>query len=136
VRLLPEVSFLRVRTDASGGQDLLYSLVHNAAHSNVAFLFDEDERRLPADDTLTVVRGHFGSYPNFFFEVKPEEVDALVGELAALASEADLEGFAARYGIRRTDPRFWATSDWLRADLARRSPMEAGVYDLGRYGNL
>jgi len=27
-------------------------------------------------------------------------------------------------------------SDWLREDLRRRSPVEAGVYDLGRYGNL
>ena len=31
---------------------------------------------------------------------------------------------------------FWEMSDWLRADLRRRSPAEAGVYDLGRYGNL
>ena len=136
VRLLPEVAFLRVRVDETGSRDLLYSLVHNAAHTNVAFLFDEEERRIPADDTVTVVRGHFGSYPNFFFEVRAEDVDAFVSELAALASEAELERFAARYGIRRTDPRFWATSDWLREDLRRRSPVEAGVYDLGRYGNL
>jgi hypothetical protein len=40
------------------------------------------------------------------------------------------------HGIRRTDPRFWATSDWLREDLRRQSPTEAGLYDLGRYGNL
>jgi hypothetical protein len=136
VRLLPEVSFLRVRIDETGTRDLLYSLVHNAAHTNVAFLFDEEERRLPADDTVTVVRGHFGSYPNFFFEVGAEEVEAFASELAALASEADLDGFAARYGVRRTDPRFWEMADWLRGDLRRRSPVEAGVYDLGRYGNL
>ena len=136
VRLLPEVSFLRVRADASGSQPLLYSLVHNAAHTNVAFLFDEEERRLPADDTVTVVRGHFGSYPNFFFEVGAEEVDAFAEGLRGLASEGDLEGFVARYGVRRTDPRFWEVADWLREDLRRRSPVEAGVYDLGRYGNL
>jgi hypothetical protein len=136
VQLLPEVSLVRVRAEETARHDLVYSLVHNAAHTNVAFMFDEEERRLPADDTVTVVRGHFGSYPNFFFEVQLEEIDAFAAELRALASEADLEGFVARYGIRRTDPRFWEMADWLREDLRKRSPMEAGVYDLGRYGNL
>jgi hypothetical protein len=136
VQLLPEVSLLRVRTERAARHDLVYSLVHNAAHTNVAFMFDEEERRLPADDTVTVVSGHFGSYPNFFFEVQLEEIDAFAAELRAVANEADLEGFVARYGIRRTDPRFWAMADWLRGDLARRNPAEAGVYDLGRYGNL
>jgi hypothetical protein len=45
----------------------------------------------------------------------------------------DYAAFVARYGIRRTDRRFWETADWLREDLARKSPVEAGVYDLGRY---
>jgi hypothetical protein len=82
---------------------------------------------------VTVVRGHFGSYPNFFFEVALEEVEAFAEELRAVASEEDLAAFVARYGIRRTDPRFWEMADWLREDLRRKSPMEAGVYDLGRY---
>jgi hypothetical protein len=136
VRLLPEVSLLRVRAGEPGGRDLVYALVHNAAHTNVAFMFGEDERRLPADDTLTVVRGHFGSYPNFFFEAPAAELDAFASALLAVASEADLERFVERYGIRRTDPRFWETADFLREDLRRANPREAGVYDLGRYGNL
>jgi hypothetical protein len=99
-------------------------------------MFDEEERRVPADDTVTVVRGHLGSYPNFFFAVGIEEVEAFAEALRSLTSEADLDTFVSRYGIRRTDPRFWPTADWLREDLRRRNPLEAGVYDLGRYGNL
>jgi hypothetical protein len=136
VRLLPEVSLLRVRSAAPGGRDLVYALAHNAAHTNVAFMFGEDERRLPEDDTLTVVRGHFGSYPNFFFEAAVAEVDAFASALLAVASEADLERFVERYGVRRTDPRFWEMADFLGEDLRRANPREAGVYDLGRYGNL
>ena len=136
VQLLPEVSLLRVRASTTGALDLVYSLVHNDAHTNVAFMFDEAERRLPEDDTLTVVRGHFGSYPNFFFDVPADQIGAFVDELRALASDADLARFAGRYGVRRSDPRFWDTSDWLREDLRRRSPTEFGLYDLGRYGNL
>jgi hypothetical protein len=137
VALLPEVSLLRVRVEPrQGTHDLVYALVHNAAHTNVAFMFGEDERRIPADDTLTVVRGHFGSYPNFFFEAQAEAIRPFVDELAALGSESDLERFVGRYGIRRTSARFWEISDWLRADLQRRDPREAGIYDLNRYGNL
>jgi len=136
VRLLPEVSLLRVRVDRSGERDLVYAFVRNAAHTNVAFMFGEDERRLPEQDTLTLVPGHFGSYPNFFFEVDAAEVGAFVEALSALRSDADLSGFALRYGIRRTSARFWQTSDWLRADLLRRDPTQAGIYDLGRYENL
>src|SRR5262249_23814850 len=119
VRLLPEVSVLRVRVDATGARDLVYTLVHNDAHTNVAFLFGEDDRRLPADDTVTVVRGHFGSYPNFFFELAAGDVERFVRELLRLVDARDLEHFAARYGVRRSDPRFWAMSDWLRGDLRR-----------------
>ncbi len=132
VSLLPEVSLLRVR----GERDLVYALVRNAAHTSVAFMFDEAERRLPAEDTLTVVRGPFGSYPNFFFETSLAEVDGFVSELRAVASEAELERFVERHGIRRTDPRFWETADFLREDLRQRSPSEAGLLDLGRYQNL
>lgn len=133
---MPEVSLLRVRVDASGSRDLVYALVHNDAHSNVAFMFGEDERRIPADDTLTVVRGHFGSYPNFFFDVEAAQAGELVDALLGMTSDADLARAVDRFGIRRTDPRFWATSDWLREDLRRRKPIEAGIYDLDRFENL
>jgi len=136
VARLPEVSLVRVRVGQSGADDLVYALVHNAAHTNVAFMFGEDERRVPADDTLTLVRGHFGSYPNFFFEVEAGGIGGFVDELLAVGSGADLERLAARHGIRRTSARFWETLDWLHADLRRRHPGQAGVYDLARYVNL
>jgi len=134
VQQLPEVALLRVRV--AEGDDLVFGLVHNVAHKNVAFMFGEDERLLPEDDTLTVVRGHIGSYPNFFFEAKAEEIDAFAEALLAVANAADLEGFAARFGVRRSDPRFWETADWLHADRRRRDPQAAGLYDLARYENL
>jgi len=135
VHLLPEVSFVRVRTGGSASSDLLYVLVHNVAHTNVAFMFDEEKRLVPEDDTLTVVRGHFGNYPNFLFEVEADRVGAFVDQLAAMKTGADLTALADHYGVRRTSPRFWQTSDWLNADFTRRDPTEAGLYDLNRYEN-
>jgi hypothetical protein len=130
VQHMPEASFVRVG-------DRVYSLIRHSAHANVAFMFNEEKRRIPEDDTLNVIRGHFGgSYPNFVFEVSAAEARAFVDALLAVASEADFERFAARYGIRRTDPRFWATLDWLHDDLRRAKPTEFGLYDINRYENL
>lgn len=136
VAFLPEVSLLRIRVSSSGEHDLVYGLVHNDDHTNVAYMFNEEARRLPAGDTAAVVRGHFGNYPNFFFEMDAGQVDAFVDALRAVSSPEAFTDFAARFGVRRTDPRFWATSDWLRQDLRRRTPVEAGLYDLGRFGNF
>ncbi|MEX2208006.1 MAG: fatty acid cis/trans isomerase [Myxococcota bacterium] len=136
VAKLPEVSLLRVRVDESGSNDLAYSLIHNDAHENVAFMFGEDERRLPADDTVTVYRGQFGSYPNFFLAVELARTAEFVDALRAVSTPAQFEAFVDAYGVRRTDADFWATSDWLREDLRRSDPIEAGIYDFGRFGNF
>ncbi len=136
VARLPEVSLLRVRPGKSGAPGLLYTLVHNDAHTNVALMFGEDKRRIPADDTMTVIRGPFGSYPNFFFEIAAADAGAFVDALRAVATDADFENLAARYGVRRTDSRFWATSDGMREDARRANALAAGVFDLGRYGNF
>jgi len=142
VPLLPEVALLRVRVgegaeaDATGEHDLVYTLVHNDAHTNVAFMFGDDKRRVPADDTLSVVRGHFGSYPNFIFEVEAAKLPEFVAAMQAIRSDADLERFVGSHGIRRTSARFWETTDWLHADLRRRDPSGAGLYDFDRYNNL
>jgi hypothetical protein len=54
---LPDVAFLRVHSGKAEGGDAIYSLVHNRAHTNVAFMFGEQKRLVPADDTLTVAPG-------------------------------------------------------------------------------
>lgn len=136
VALLPEVTVLRVRVGGDPRDDLLYTLVHNRAHTNVAFMFREDDRLVPADDTLTLVRGHFGSYPNFALEAHATSLAGFVDGLRAVGSAQDLEAFVDHYGVRRSDPRFWDLVDWLTAHFRRRHPVEAGIYDFGRYENL
>ncbi len=132
---MPEVSLLRVRAGSPGERSLVYALQHNVAHTNVALMFGEEKRLVPEDDTLSVVRGPFGSYPNFFFEITPADAGAFVDALGAVATDADFEQFAARYGVRRTDTRFWATSDAIREEARRANALEAGIFDLGRYEN-
>jgi hypothetical protein len=132
VRHLPEVSLLRVRNTLGKG-DLLYTLIHDRAHSNVAFMFEEEDRLVPERDTLTIVPGHAGSYPNFFFETTPQAMSDFVGDLRGVDGDEDFARLVARWGVRRTSPRFWSTADWVQADFAEKDPLRAGVLDLNRY---
>jgi len=133
VRRTPDLSLLRVRVDPTGTRDLVYSLVHNKAHTNVAFMFRENDRRQPSADTITIVPGFLGSYPNFFFDVKLGDVRDFVARMSAVDSDASFTRLVEAYGVRRTSPRFWKEADWLHGELARTVPIEAGRLDLSRY---
>jgi hypothetical protein len=130
---LPEVAFLQV-LDRRGEREY-YSLVHNQAFSNNAQLFQEEDRRLPAEDTLTVARGFVGAYPNQFFQVAEQELGRFADALRALESDDDYTALVARYGVRRTAPWFWKLSDDINAHYRASFPAEAGLFDLNRYQN-
>ncbi|MFP8878468.1 MAG: fatty acid cis/trans isomerase [Myxococcota bacterium] len=130
---LPEVTRLRIR---AGRESIAYTLVHNRDHTNVAYMFDEEARLIPEGDTLTIVPGYLGSYPNFVFEVDAGELEEFHRLLTGVTDDADFERLADRYGVRRTSPDFWATMDWMLADFRNRRPTEAGLFDLGRYKNF
>jgi len=133
---LPEMAFLIVRSDDQPGLNASYTLVHNRAHTNVAAMFDEDERLIPEQDTLTIVRGYLGSYPNLLFDVSADHIDSFTQTLKSVENAADFERLVDRWGVRRTSPRFWSTLDWIHQDARKRSPTEAGIFDFGRYKNL
>ena len=38
-----------------------------------------------------------------------------------------------KFFVSRSDPEFWETYDWFQEEFYKRSPKEAGLYDLNRY---
>ncbi|HKC50710.1 MAG TPA: fatty acid cis/trans isomerase, partial [Myxococcota bacterium] len=90
---LPSLSLLRVQGVG------VYSLIHDEAHTNVAFMFGEDSRRVPEDDEVTLAHGISGSYPNFIFEIIPSEAGGFVDALIGIRSGADLDRVVSRYGV-------------------------------------
>jgi len=130
---LPEASFLTVRDAA--GRDYHFTLLSNSAHSNVAELLGDSKRRLPDEDDVTLVNGFIGAYPNAFFMVNAEDLPGFVEGVQRLASEADYRKLLTRFGIRRTDERFWAHSDALQLAYRRWAPREAGLFDYNRFEN-
>ena len=146
----PDVSFIRVHT--RNGEKLAYSIVHNKEHSNVSLIFFESLRREPENDSLNIVPGFAASYPNYYFEVREDQLDdfvrlALAAGQPAVSDEelADLEkskrlnprmdALAKRFGVSRHRADFWILHDWFNEEYLRREPLEAGLLDLNRYLN-
>ncbi len=109
--------------------------IRSSAHSNVAHLFDEADRRLPDEDTVTVVTDFIGAYPNAFYLVKTEHLAAFVDTVRDLSSENDYSALMARFALRRTDTRFWSYSDAVHAAYRRWVPVEAALFDYNRFEN-
>ncbi|AQA17102.1 peptidylprolyl isomerase [Halioglobus japonicus] len=127
---LPQVSFINVIGDQ---RDDVYTLVNNAGYSNIAQLFREQERRLPAEDTLTVARGFLGAYPNYFFQVNEKQIPLFAAELKAMKSRSDFAALKARYGVRRNATWFWRVSDKFHRISRAQDGIEFGLFDYNRY---
>ncbi|HSW27096.1 MAG TPA: fatty acid cis/trans isomerase, partial [Burkholderiaceae bacterium] len=130
---LPEAVVLRV--DAAPNAALYFSLLRNTGHRNVSHLMREEGQLVPDENTLTVVPGFIGAYPNAILRTTPAELPALTAALGALASPADYGRFADRFVIRRTSTAFWPASDALAAAYRQWSPLEAGLFDYNRLDN-
>jgi hypothetical protein len=39
----------------------------------------------------------------------------------------------SRYGLSRTHPQIWTHLHWFAQYMRRKSPVEAGIYDMNRY---
>jgi hypothetical protein len=131
--LMPDLALLDVIT--TNAEPRVYTLIRNSGHTNIAYLFGEDKRRLPGEDYLTVARGFIGGYPKQFFQVHERGLAYFTASVAALATEQDYRRLMDRYGVRRNTPWFWQVSDKLQALQRELTPIEAGLLDYNRYEN-
>ncbi|PIB72504.1 fatty acid cis/trans isomerase [Pseudomonas sp. 2822-17] len=131
---LPEATMLRVET--ASGQRVVYSLLRNRAHSNVAFLLGEAYRYQPGLDTLTLYPGVLSSYPNFIFNIPAGDVPAFVAQMEQAKDAQQFERIVDRWGVRRSHPLFWQYFHDLSEYVRETTPVEAGVLDMNRYENL
>jgi hypothetical protein len=127
--LLPQTALIEIK-----GHGLL-TLSSNSAYANVSSIFRSASRRLPAEDTLTIANGVVGAYPNIFLQVSESDLPELVAKIERLRNEADYAALLDRFGIRRTDERFWAVSDQVLADYQSAELISHGVFDYSRYEN-
>ena len=130
--LMPQTAFVRIRS-ASGDQYV--TLVSNSAHLNITSMFGESKERLPEEDTLDVIPGFLGSYPNAFYQVDVSKLTEFVSAISQLQTEQDYSRLLDRFGIRRTNPEFWHTSDVFHLAYRQKYPVTSGILDFGRLEN-
>jgi len=130
---LPEVTLMMIDT-AQGGSSLV-SLIHHRAHANISSLFDEKAALRPAEDSLTILTGVVGDYPNALWWIDESQLPELANGIFGLQSEADYRSLVSRFGVRRNDPRFWQLSDRIAARYRETVPLEAGILDYNRLEN-
>ncbi|MEH6582107.1 MAG: fatty acid cis/trans isomerase [Halioglobus sp.] len=127
---MPHVSFLNV---IGSSRDEVYTIIRNAGHSNISQPFGEQERRLPEEDSLTVVRGFLGAYPNVFMQINESELANFVKNVASLKKPGDRTAIIDRYVVHRNAPWFWRLSDKFHKMYQERDGMAAGIFDYNRY---
>lgn len=130
--LLPDVSFVRIH-GAFGEQYV--TLLSNNAHLNMSSIFGEQQNRVPDEDTISVIAGLVGSYPNAFFEVEEHALATFVDNIATLQTEPNYSALLDSYGIRRTNPAFWQYGDKFQQAAQQLEPLSAGLLDFNRLEN-
>jgi len=133
--VFPDVAFLRIIIDGSVEKDVVYTILRNKSYLNTTSLGLEQKNRVESEDTIDIVEGFVGAYPNFTYVVKFEELNNFIESFAKVDSYEKYDELVERYGVRRTNPNFGKISDWFYEKYKYDNPRDAGILDLNRYHN-
>ncbi|HTG01980.1 MAG TPA: fatty acid cis/trans isomerase [Nitrospirota bacterium] len=125
------LAFLRIRL--KDGKNIAATVVVNRWHDNVAFVLREDGRLDPSKDSADFIQGLIGSYPNYFVDVREEDLPDFIDLLAHFKKTPQDFERLAKYGINRSDDRFWDEYDWFQKRFLEDEPVHGGLFDLNRY---
>jgi hypothetical protein len=126
-----DVLRLRIRNTPQGTRYV--TIVINRWHDNVNALFLERSRLDPSKDTMEFFTHNVGSYPNYFFDVDLQDLPDFLDMMARYDGSAPYRHKVEKYGINRSDPKFWEVYDDFQRHFDESEPMESGLYDLNRY---
>jgi len=122
-----------LRIDMPDGSHIRKSLVINRWHDNVNSLFLEKHNLNPKKDTMDILDGSIGSYPNVFAVVKFKDLSDFLYLMTTCKGKGDSANHLKKFFISRSDKDFWKIHDWFLEDFYKKDPLNAGLYDLNRY---
>ena len=129
---LPELTVIQVNR---AKEKVYFSLIKNNAHLNITSMFKEAKNLLPEENTVSILHGVVGSFPQAFLRVDEDELDSFVDAILSLNGQVSYAGLLNQYGVRRTHPDFWAFSDELHQGLLADDAVEFGILDYSRLEN-
>jgi len=128
---LPELAML-VLHNKSNDNIRVFTLVHDVAHKTISHLLSEEDSLVPSQDSLSLVPGVLGAYPNAIYYVDESEINNFAQSLANISSEVDYHSFTDKYAVGPQDDNFWFVSDSLHDYFAKSQPMSWGILDYSR----
>lgn len=128
--LMPETSIVYLEESND-----LYTISRNSAHSNLTGLLYEEMNRLPEEDYLIVLPNVASAYPNTIFSLSNKELGDFASSITEMESESDYEKLVDKFGVRRTNPNFWAVSDKIHQAFQQLDPLNYGLLDYNRLEN-
>lgn len=126
--VLPEVTWLTVDT---GNEKLRYTLVANRIFGSSRRTVDAESVHRPELDSVSVIRGRRGGFPQLFLTVPMAQLAAFVA--AANGAPAERAALRTKYEIARNSPAFWATLDEEHERAIKDEPLHAGIIDTSAY---
>lgn len=127
------VNLLHLRVDLPNNRSKVSTFVINRWHDNVNSIFGEKSRLNSEKDTIDIVKGSIGSYPNMFGRIHYRDLPDFFDLIANFdGGEKDMMRLK-KYFISRANPKFWETFDWFQTQFNKADPLQAGLYDLNRY---
>ncbi len=137
LQYFPALSYVRIGGDSGSAYTMIYNKTYRSYKKDSfikkVFNRSKDDMR---GDTLSIVRGLAGAYPNFFFDLKQQDANAFVDACERIHNQADYDKLVEQFGVRRTSPAFWDIADWFQSLHVRNHPVEGGILDLSRYNVL
>jgi hypothetical protein len=125
------LAYVRIRVPDD--DDVVISIVINRWHDNVAFLFGEGGALDASKDRADFLSGFIGSYPNYFVDIREEDLPDFFDLLANFRGSAEDAERLKKYGVNRADERLWETYDWFQERFNKDEPVRSGLFDLNRY---
>jgi len=122
-----------MRIKLADGSYMVRTLVVNRWHDNVNSLFLEKYRLNPKKDTIDILKGSIGSYPNMFVSIDIKDLDDFFNIIENFDGSDAMIDEIKNYLISRSDPKFWEVYDWFQGWFAKVEPIKSGIYDLNRY---
>ncbi|VAX00025.1 Fatty acid cis/trans isomerase [hydrothermal vent metagenome] len=133
--VFPDSAFLRIKVDGTVQNDLVYTILRNNFYLNTMSLLNNDDMRIRKNDSLDIIPGFVGAYPNFFFEVDIKDISKFVKLYQKIKDSKSYTKLVTQYGIRRSNPNFWQVSDWFYKKSQHDNRVYSGLFDLNRYKN-
>jgi CRISPR/Cas system CMR-associated protein Cmr3 (group 5 of RAMP superfamily) len=93
------------------GENLIYSMVVNRWHDNVALMFNEESRLDPTKDDIDFVEGFVSSYPSMFIVLKQNQILDFFNTIKNYENKIKLKEHIRDYTINRANPNFWEHFD-------------------------